>query len=209
MLTGEPVPVEKTSGDRVIGATLNKTGSFIFRATKVGKDTALAQMVRLVEEAQGSKAPMQRLADTVASYFVPAVIGIAALTFLVWLVFGPETARLSFAVSAAIAVLIIACPCALGLATPTAIMVGTGKAAENGILVRGGEALEQARRINTIVLDKTGTLTRGRPSVTQIISTKVDIPSKEVHVTYDATVVDTDRMRSILADEDYPARPIL
>ncbi len=171
MLTGEPVPVEKTSGDNVIGATLNKTGSFVFRATKVGKDTALAQIVRLVEEAQGSKAPMQRLADTVASYFVPAVMGIAALTFLVWLVFGPETARLSFAVSAAIAVLIIACPCALGLATPTAIMVGTGKAAESGVLIRGGEALEQARRINTIVLDKTGTLTRGRPSLTQIVST--------------------------------------
>jgi P-type Cu+ transporter len=171
MLTGEPVPVEKTSGDNVIGATLNKTGSFVFRATKVGRDTALAQIVRLVEEAQGSKAPMQRLADTVASYFVPAVIGIAALTFLVWLVFGPETARLSFAVSEAIAVLIIACPCALGLATPTAIMVGTGKAAELGVLIRGGEALEQARRIKAIVLDKTGTLTRGRPSVTQIVST--------------------------------------
>jgi Cu+-exporting ATPase len=171
MLTGEPVPVEKTSGDNVIGATLNKNGSFVFRATKVGKDTALAQIVRLVEEAQGSKAPMQRLADTVASYFVPAVIGIAAVTFVVWLVLGPETARLSFAVSAAIAVLIIACPCALGLATPTAIMVGTGKAAELGVLIRGGEALEQARRINTIVLDKTGTVTRGRPSVTQILST--------------------------------------
>ncbi|MBV9596434.1 MAG: heavy metal translocating P-type ATPase [Chloroflexi bacterium] len=171
MLSGEPVPVEKTSGDSVIGATLNKNGSFVFRATKVGKDTALAQIVRLVEEAQGSKSPMQRLADTVANYFVPAVIGIAAVTFVVWLVPGPETARLSFAVSAAIAVLIIACPCALGLATPTAIMVGTGKAAELGVLIRGGEALEQARRIDTIVLDNTGTLTRGRPSVTRVLST--------------------------------------
>ena len=171
MLTGEPVPVEKTAGDNVIGSTLNKAGSFVFRTTRVGKDTALAQIVRLVEDTQGSKAFMQRLADTVASYFVPAVIGIAAVTFVVWLAFGPETARLSFAVSAAIAVLIIACPCALGLATPTAIMVGTGKAAELGVLIRGGEALEQARRINTIVLDKTGTLTRGRPSVTQIVST--------------------------------------
>ena len=171
MLSGEPVPVEKTSGDRVIGATLNTAGSFVFRVTQVGKDTALAQIVRLVEEAQGSKAPMQRLADTVASYFVPTVIGIAALTFVVWLVFGPETARVSFAVSAAIAVLIIACPCALGLATPTAIMVGTGKAAELGVLIRGGEALEQARRIDTIVLDKTGTLTRGRPSVTNVVAT--------------------------------------
>jgi Cu+-exporting ATPase len=169
MLTGESLPVQKQSGDTVIGATLNKTGSFIFRATKVGKDTALAQIVRLVEEAQGSKAPMQRLADTVAGYFVPAVIGLAALTFVVWLLFGPETGRLSFAVSTAIAVLIIACPCALGLATPTAIMVGTGKAAELGVLIRGGEALEQARRIDTIVLDKTGTLTRGRPSVTSLV----------------------------------------
>ena len=170
MLTGEPLPVERHAGDTVIGATLNKTGSFVFRATKVGRDTALAQMVRLVEEAQGSKAPMQRLADTVAGSFVPAVLGIAALTFVLWLVFGPETARLSFAISTAIAVLIIACPCALGLATPTAIMVGTGKAAELGILIRGGEALEQARRINTIVLDKTGTLTRGRPSVTAMLA---------------------------------------
>ena len=170
MLTGEPLPVEKRAGDTVIGATLNKSGSFVFRATKVGRDTALAQIVRLVEEAQGSKAPMQRLADSVASYFVPAVLGIAALTFALWLVFGPETARLSFAVSTAIAVLIIACPCALGLATPTAIMVGTGKAAELGVLIRGGEALEQARRVNTIVLDKTGTLTRGRPSVTAVIA---------------------------------------
>jgi len=142
MLTGEPVPVEKTAGDNVIGSTLNKAGSFVFRTTRVGKDTALAQIVRLVEDTQGSKAFMQRLADTVASYFVPAVIGIAAVTFVVWLAFGPETARLSFAVSAAIAVLIIACPCALGLATPTAIMVGTGKAAELGVLIRGREALE-------------------------------------------------------------------
>ncbi|HEV2121772.1 MAG TPA: heavy metal translocating P-type ATPase, partial [Chloroflexota bacterium] len=169
MLTGEPLPVEKGPGDAVIGATLNETGSFIFRATKVGKDTTLAQIVRLVEEAQGSKAPMQRLADTVSGYFVPAVLVIAALTFVVWLFAGPETGRLTFAVSTAIAVLIIACPCALGLATPTAIMVGTGKAAELGVLIRGGEALEQARRINTIVLDKTGTLTRGKPAVTAVV----------------------------------------
>jgi Cu+-exporting ATPase len=167
MLTGEPLPVRKGPGDPVIGATLNKTGSFVFRATKVGTDTTLAQIVRLVEEAQGSKAPMQRLADTVASYFVPSIIGAAGLTFLIWLLLGPETGRLTFAVSTAIAVLIIACPCALGLATPTAIMVGTGKAAELGILIRGGEALEQARRIDTIVLDKTGTLTRGKPTVTR------------------------------------------
>ncbi len=165
MLTGESLPVEKGINDEVIGATLNKTGSFVFRATKVGADTALAQIVRLVEEAQGSKAPIQRLADRVAGVFVPIVLVVAALTAVAWLVFGPSPV---FAVTVAIAVLIIACPCALGLATPTAIMVGTGKAAEHGILIRGGEALEQARRITAVVLDKTGTLTRGRPTVTLI-----------------------------------------
>jgi len=162
MLTGESLPVEKGPGDAVIGATLNKTGSFVFQATKVGKDTTLAQIVRLVEEAQGSKAPMQRLADTISSYFVPVVLALALLTFVGWLVVGGS---LTMALTAAIAVLIIACPCALGLATPAAIMVGTGKAAEYGILIRGGEALEKARKIDTIVLDKTGTLTRGKPVV--------------------------------------------
>ena len=166
MLTGESLPVEKAPGDTVIGATLNKTGSFVFRATKVGRDTTLAQIVRLVEEAQGSKAPMQRMADTISSYFVPIVLVLAALTFAAWLVFGPSPV---FALTATIAVLIIACPCALGLATPTAIMVGTGKAAEYGILVRGGEALEMTRKIDTIVLDKTGTLTRGKPAVTALV----------------------------------------
>jgi Cu+-exporting ATPase len=166
MLTGESLPVEKAPGDTVIGATLNKTGSFVFRATKVGRDTTLAQIVRLVEAAQGSKAPMQRLADTISSYFVPVVLVLAALTFAAWFVFGPSPV---FALTATIAVLIIACPCALGLATPTAIMVGTGKAAEYGILVRGGEALEMTRRIDTIVLDKTGTLTRGKPAVTAVV----------------------------------------
>jgi Cu+-exporting ATPase len=166
MLTGESLPVDKSVGDEVIGATLNKTGSFVFRATKVGADTALAQIVRLVEEAQGSKAPLQRMADQVAGVFVPIVLVVAALTAAGWFIFGPSPV---FAVTVAIAVLIIACPCALGLATPTAIMVGTGKAAEYGILVRGGEALEQTRRINAVVLDKTGTLTRGRPAVTRIV----------------------------------------
>jgi len=166
MLTGESLPVEKEPGDTVIGATLNKTGSFVFRATKVGRDTTLAQIVRLVEEAQGSKAPMQRLADTISSYFVPVVLVLAAVTFAAWLVFGPSPV---FALTATIAVLIIACPCALGLATPTAIMVGTGKAAEYGVLVRGGEALEMTRKVDTIVLDKTGTLTRGKPAVTAIV----------------------------------------
>jgi P-type Cu+ transporter len=163
MLTGESLPVDKAAGDEVIGATLNKTGSFVFRATKVGADTALAQIVRLVEEAQGSKAPIQRLADRVAGVFVPIVLVVAALTGAAWLIFGPSPI---FAVTVVISILIIACPCALGLATPTAIMVGTGKAAEHGILIRGGEALEQTRRIDTVVLDKTGTLTRGRPEVT-------------------------------------------
>ncbi|MBA2453766.1 MAG: heavy metal translocating P-type ATPase [Chloroflexia bacterium] len=167
MLTGESLPVEKSKDDAVIGATLNKTGSFVFRATKVGRDTTLAQIVRLVEEAQGSKAPMQRMADTISGYFVPAVLALAAISFVAWIVFGPT---LTFALTVLISVLIIACPCALGLATPTAIMVGTGKAAEHGILVRGGEALEQTRKIDTIVLDKTGTLTRGKPAVTQVVS---------------------------------------
>jgi len=171
MLTGESLPVEKAPGDAVIGATLNTSGSFIFRATKVGADTTLAQIVRLVEDAQGSKAPMQRMADEISGYFVPAVLVVALLTFVGWLLFGPEPLRLTFAVQTAIAVLIIACPCALGLATPTAIMVGTGKAAEHGILIRGGEALEQARKIDAIVLDKTGTLTRGKPAVTQVLTT--------------------------------------
>ena len=172
MLTGESLPVEKGAGDQVIGATLNRTGSFVFKATKVGRDTTLAQIVRLVEEAQGSKAPMQRLADRISEVFVPAILVLSALTFVGWMLFyqGPDP-RFTLALQAAIAVLIIACPCALGLATPTAIMVGTGKAAENGILIRGGEALEATRRINTIVLDKTGTVTRGKPAVTQIVPT--------------------------------------
>ncbi|HEU5431558.1 MAG TPA: heavy metal translocating P-type ATPase, partial [Thermomicrobiales bacterium] len=168
MLTGESLPVDKEPGDVVFGATINRTGSFVFRATKVGRDTTLAQIVRLVEEAQGSKAPMQRLADQISSWFVPAVLILALLTFVGWLAVGPAPA-LPMAIQAAVAVLVIACPCALGLAAPTAIMVGTGKAAEYGILVRGGEALEGARRINTIVLDKTGTLTRGKPAVLTVV----------------------------------------
>ncbi|HEV7662812.1 MAG TPA: heavy metal translocating P-type ATPase [Chloroflexota bacterium] len=172
MLTGESLPVERGPSEEVIGATLNKTGSFVFRATRVGRDTALAQIVRLVEDAQGSKAPMQRLADRISEVFVPAILALAALTFLGWLGLGPNgDQKLSLALQAAIAVLIIACPCALGLATPTAIMVGTGKAAEHGMLIRGGEALEGAHRIDTIVLDKTGTLTRGKPTVIQIVTT--------------------------------------
>ena len=168
MLTGESLPVEKQPGDEVFGATLNATGSFRFRATKVGAESALAQIIRLVQEAQGSKAPIQRLADVIASYFVPAVIAIALLTFAVWAVFGPAPA-VTFALLNAVAVLIIACPCALGLATPTAIMVGTGKGAEHGVLIRGGESLETAHKITTVILDKTGTITEGKPSVTDVV----------------------------------------
>lgn len=169
MITGESIPVEKKTGDGVIGATINKTGSFRFEATKVGKETALAQIIKLVEEAQGSKAPIQRLADVISAYFVPAVIAIAAITFIVWLFIGPAPA-LTFALLNAVAVLIIACPCALGLATPTAIMVGTGKGAENGVLIRSAEALETAHKIKAIILDKTGTLTRGQPAVTDVVT---------------------------------------
>jgi Cu+-exporting ATPase len=168
MVTGESMPVEKNPGDEVIGATINKTGRFTFEATKVGKDTMLAQIIKMVEEAQGSKPPIARLADIIASYFVPAVIGIAIITFIVWYIWGPAPV-LTYAVLNFVAVLIIACPCALGLATPTSIMVGTGKGAENGILIRGGEALETAHKLTAIVMDKTGTLTKGQPSVTDIV----------------------------------------
>ncbi len=168
MLTGESVPVEKNIGDKVLGGTVNKTGAFTFEARKVGKETALAQIVKLVEEAQTSKAPIQKLADQISAVFVPIVLVIAALTFVVWLIFGPSPA-FTFALTNAIAVLIIACPCALGLATPTAIMVSTGKGAELGVLIRSGEALETAHKLNTIVLDKTGTLTQGKPTVTDVV----------------------------------------
>ncbi|CAN5802353.1 heavy metal translocating P-type ATPase [soil metagenome] len=168
MLTGESMPVLKGPGDEVIGATVNTSGSFIFRATRVGSETVLAQIVRLVQEAQGSKAPIQRVADMVTGWFVPVVLLLALITLGIWLTFAPEP-RLTFALVAFISVLIIACPCAMGLATPTAIMVGTGKGAEAGVLIRGGEALEQAHRVDTVVFDKTGTLTRGRPAVSQIV----------------------------------------
>jgi Cu+-exporting ATPase len=164
MLTGESVPVDKTPGDEVFGATMNTNGLLRVRATAVGADSALARIIRLVEEAQGSKAPIQGLADRIASIFVPVVFGVAALTLLVWLVFGPEPA-LTFGILNAVAVLIVACPCALGLATPTAIMVGTGRAARLGVLIRDAEALQLARDIDTVVLDKTGTVTEGRPAV--------------------------------------------
>ncbi|WP_235547614.1 MULTISPECIES: heavy metal translocating P-type ATPase [unclassified Nocardioides] len=165
MLTGESVPVDKTVGATVIGATVNTTGSLVVRTTAVGADSTLAQIVRLVEEAQASAPPMQRLADRVSAWFVPAVLLVALVTFLAWLAFGPEGQRLTLAIGTTVAVLIIACPCALGLATPTAVMVGTGRAAELGILIGDGLALETARRITALVLDKTGTITRGRPTL--------------------------------------------
>src|SRR6476469_2894064 len=168
MLTGEPIPATKRVGDEVIGATLNTTGSFVMRATRVGRDTALARIVDLVQRAQGSKAPIQRLADRVAEIFVPLVLVIAAATFLAWFVAGPEP-RLTLALTSFIAVLVIACPCAMGLATPTAIMVGTGRGAEAGILIRGGEALETAHRVTAVVMDKTGTLTVGRPAAESVV----------------------------------------
>jgi P-type Cu+ transporter len=174
MLTGESLPVEKGPGEPVIGATLNKLGMLKFEATKVGRETALAQIIRLVEEAQGSKAPIQKLADQVSSWFVPAVIGAAALTFLGWYFLAPASADVSQFTRALInmvAVLVIACPCAMGLATPTAVMVGTGKGAEMGILFKSSEALERAGRVSVVVLDKTGTITKGQPAVTDIKTT--------------------------------------
>ncbi|MGL5354138.1 MAG: heavy metal translocating P-type ATPase, partial [Clostridium sp.] len=170
MLTGESLPVEKTVGSSVIGASINKTGFIKYKATKVGGDTALAQIVKLVEDAQGSKAPIAKLADVISAYFVPTVIGLAIISSLAWLISG-ETPI--FALTIFIAVLVIACPCALGLATPTAIMVGTGKGAENGVLIKGGEALETTYKIDTIVFDKTGTITEGKPKVTDVITNKL------------------------------------
>jgi len=168
MVTGEPLPVEKHAGDLVTGGTLNKTGAFTFEATKVGKDTALAQIIQLVEQAQGSKPPIARLADVIASVFVPVVLVIAGVTFGVWWFFGPQPA-LTYALLNAVSVLIIACPCALGLATPTSIMVGTGAGAARGVLVRDAQALELAHKVNAVVLDKTGTITQGHPELTDVI----------------------------------------
>ena len=177
MLTGESIPVEKNVGSSVVGASINKSGFIKYRATKVGKDTALSQIVKLVEEAQGSKAPIAKLADVISAYFVPTVIILAFISSIGWLIAG-ETPL--FAITIFIAVLVIACPCALGLATPTAIMVGTGKGAENGVLIKGGEALETAHVINTIVFDKTGTITEGRPVVTDIVTAGTEVSEEEL-----------------------------
>ncbi|MDD4923387.1 MAG: heavy metal translocating P-type ATPase [Dehalococcoidales bacterium] len=170
IITGESIPVDKKTGDEVIGASINRTGSFRFEATRVGDNTTLSRIVKLVEQAQGSKAPIQRLADIIAAYFVPIVISIAIITFIIWHFAGPSPS-LTYAILNFVAVLIIACPCALGLATPTAIIVGTGKGAENGILIRDAETLEKAHKVNSVLLDKTGTLTLGQPKVTEIIIT--------------------------------------
>lgn len=177
MLTGESLPVDKTVGDKVFSATINKAGSFEFKATKIGSETALAQIIRLIEEAQSSKAPIQGFADRISAWFVPAVISLAALTFVVWFFFLGES--ISFALMAFTAVIVIACPCALGLATPTALMVGTGKGAEHGILIKGGEPLEAACRVQAIIFDKTGTLTNGRPEVTDVLVWQ-DISKKKI-----------------------------
>ena len=166
MITGEPMPVGKGAGDPVIGATVNQTGTFVMRAEKIGSDTLLAQIVHMVAEAQRSRAPIQKLADTVSGYFVPAVIAIAVLTFIVWAIWGPAPA-MAYGLVNAVAVLIIACPCALGLATPMSIMVGVGRAAQNGILVKNAEALETTENVTHLVTDKTGTLTAGKPRVTR------------------------------------------
>jgi len=172
MLTGESMPVEKGAGATVFGATMNRVGSFRFQVTKIGAETALQQIVKMIQEAQGSKAPIARMADVVSGIFTPIVISIAILTFIVWFVVGPSEARFTTALVNFVSVLIIACPCALGLATPTAIMVGTGKGAEHGILIKGGESLETAHKLETIVLDKTGTITQGRPTLTDVLSAK-------------------------------------
>ena len=168
MLTGEPVPVEKTRGEQVSGGTLNQSGSFVMRAERVGSDTMLARIVQMVAEAQRSRAPIQSLVDRVASWFVPAVVGVAALAFVAWAIFGPPPA-MAYGLVAAVSVLIIACPCALGLATPMSIMVGTGRGAQAGVLIKNAEALERFAKVDTLVVDKTGTLTEGKPKVTTLL----------------------------------------
>jgi Cu+-exporting ATPase len=169
MVSGEPIPVEKSKDAKVIGGTINGTGSFVMKTERVGADTLLAQIVKMVSEAQRTRAPIQRLADTVASYFVPAVLAAAVITFIVWAIYGPQP-HYAHALVNAVAVLIIACPCALGLATPMAIMVGTGRGAGEGILIRNAEALELLEKVNTLVVDKTGTLTVGKPVLTALVS---------------------------------------
>jgi Cu+-exporting ATPase len=182
MITGESIPVEKQVGDEVIGGTLNKTGSFKFEATTVGKDTALATIIRMVKDAQGSKAPVQRVVDTVSAYFVPSVMILAILAFIAWYNFGPEP-RLVYATIVFVTTLIIACPCALGLATPTSLTVGIGKGAESGILIRSGDALQASEKLNAIILDKTGTITKGEPALTDVVVTQGSAEAEVLRLT--------------------------
>jgi P-type Cu+ transporter len=216
MLTGESLPVEKNPGDKVIGGTINKHGSFEFAATRVGNETALAQIIRVVEEAQGSKAPIQALADRISAKFVPAVLAIAAATFVIW--YFAMHAGLAYSLMAFTSVIVIACPCALGLATPTAIMVGTGKGAEYGVLIKGGEALEAACKVRAVVFDKTGTLTKGRPEVTDIAGIRADeqdiariassLESLSEHPLADAIVRYTEERKiGIIRAENFEAIP--
>ncbi len=208
MVTGESIPTDKGPGDTVVGATMNTNGSFVFRATKVGSETMLAQIVKLVQQAQGSKAPIQRLADLVSSYFVPVVLMLAVFTFAIWYVLGPQP-TLSFALLNTVAVLIIACPCAMGLATPTAIMVGTGRGAQRGVLIKDAEALETAHSITAVLFDKTGTLTEGKPRVTSVIS--VSGYSEEDILRLDATLEQSSShpiSRAILEEAQRRALPI-
>ncbi|MGO4388763.1 heavy metal translocating P-type ATPase [Microvirga sp. 2YAF29] len=212
MITGEPVPVQKEAGSEVVGGTINKTGGFTFRATRIGADTVLAQIVRMVEQAQGSKLPIQALVDKVTAWFVPAVMAAAALTFIIWLILGPEPA-LTFALVNAVAVLIIACPCAMGLATPTSIMVGTGRAAELGVLFRQGEALQSLKEVGVVALDKTGTLTQGRPELTDFVTASgnsdtevlrlvASVEARSEHPIAQAIVVASERQGLSLAPTD-------
>jgi len=217
MVTGESMPVGKHKGDTVIGATMNKSGSFVYKATKVGKETMLSQIIKLVEEAQGSKAPIQRLADIISSYFVPIVIMLAISTFVGWYVFGPA-GGLVLAMLNSIAVLIIACPCAMGLATPTAIMVGTGIGAEHGVLIKDAESLETAHKVKTIVFDKTGTLTKGKPEVTNLVILNevkdLDdevVVKKQKNATLDSSVVSlpqNDLLRIVASVEKNSEHPL-
>ncbi|MFQ5419156.1 MAG: copper-translocating P-type ATPase, partial [Anaerolineae bacterium] len=210
MLTGESLPVSKKADDEVIGATLNKTGAFKFRATKVGKDTALAQIVKMVQDAQNSKAPIARLADTISGYFVPVVMILAVITFVIWFDFGPQP-QLVFALVTAVTVLIIACPCALGLATPMSLRVGVGKGAENGILIRSGEALQTAQVLKTIVLDKTGTITKGEPELTDVViseqwsvnSNRLSVNSNRLSVNSNQLLVNSEQSGENELNTDY------
>ena len=209
MISGEPVPVEKNVGDAVTGATINHSGAFLMQATKVGDETVLSQILKLVTDAQRSRAPIQRLADSVAGYFVPVVVSVAIIAFLVWAFFGPEP-RLAFALVNAVAVLIIACPCALGLATPMSITVGIGRGATEGVLIRDAEALETLARVNTIVVDKTGTLTEGRPSVT---ATHAEPPYSDAEIIMLAAAVEQNSEHPLAAAivraaKDYSNTPL-